>query len=320
VTNVPYFISTGITVLVFVTLAVAFDLVVGRIGALSLAQPVFFGFGAYVAALLSANLIGGFWLELVIAAVGAVILALVIGIPSFRLSLHAFAIGTLGFQLSAQLIAQNWISVTGGPLCVTRIGPLSLDYPGGAITVSDYTGLYYVILAIAACSIALTLAITRLNIGLAFTAVRDDPVLASARGFSPTAVRLTALALSAVLSAAAGAFTAHFQTVICPDSLDISYTVALLIMVFIGGRGSLRGVVSAAVLFTVLPQVLRAAAEWRLAIYGLALLVVVTTVPDGLEQIYQAVEKALRRVRRNGTGDDSGPAPRVSDTTFGGGQ
>ncbi len=309
VTSVPYFISTAITALVFVTLAVAFDVVVGRIGALSLAQPVFFGFGAYTGALLSAHQIGDFWLELATAAVGAVILAFVVGLPSFRLSLHAFAIGTLGFQLSAQLIANNWVPVTGGPLCVTGIGPLRLDYPGGVFNLTDYTGLYYVILAIAAGSIALTLAITRLNLGLAFTAVRDDPVLASARGFSPTAVRLTALTISAVLSAAAGVFVAHFQTVICPDSFDISYTVILLVMVFIGGRASLRGVVSAALLFTVLPQLLRATDEWRLAIYGLLLLAVVTTVPNGLEQVYREAEKAIRRLRQTGGAEAATVAP-----------
>lgn len=285
----PYYLSTAITCLIFIGLAVAFDLVVGRIGALSLAQPVFLGFGAYAAAILSSRYHAPLALEVVISIVGAVGVALAIGIPSFRLSLHAFAIGTLGLAISAQLVAQNWVPVTGGPLCVTRILPIQL----GPIVVEDLIGQYYVILAIAALSVLTVWWLARTRLGLAFTAVRDDPVLADARGLNPTYLRLVAFSISAVLSALVGLFVAHFQTVVCPDSMGFAYTVSLLIMVFIGGRGSLRGVVSAAVIFTALPQVLRLADEWRLAIFGLILLLTVTTFPDGLEHAYRSLGRLL---------------------------
>ncbi len=289
VITTPYYISTAITCLTFIGLAVAFDLVVGRIGALSLAQPVFFGFGAYAAAILSSRYHAPLALEVLVSVVGAIAVALAIGIPSFRLSLHAFAIGTLGLAISAQLVAQNWVPVTGGPLCVTRILPIQL----GPIAVEDLTGQYYVILGIAAFCVLAVWWLARTRLGLAFTAVRDDPVLADARGLNPTHLRLVAFSISAVLSAMVGLFVAHFQTVICPDSLGFSYTVSLLIMVFIGGRGSLRGVVSAAVIFTALPQVLRLADEWRLVIFGLILLVTVTTFPDGLENVYRSLGRLL---------------------------
>jgi len=294
-TSVPYFIRTGITALMFVTLALAFDLVLGRVGALSLAQPVFFGFGAYAAALLSVRFGTSFWQEIGVAWLGAAALAVFIGIPAFRLSLHSFAIGTLGFQVSAQLVAQNWMSVTSGPMCVTAIPPVSLSWPGGSTQVISLTAQYELILLIAAIAIATTLLVTRVRLGLAFAAVRDDPLLASARGLWPNQVRLTAFILSAMLSATAGAFVAHFQTVICPDSLDISYTVALLIMVFIGGVASLRGVVSGALLFTVLPQFLRVVDQWRLVIYGALLLVIVITLPGGLEEFYRILERFVGR-------------------------
>lgn len=281
---VPYYLATAITALMFVALAVAFDLVVGRIGALSLCQPVFFGFGSYAAAILSTRYEWSFGAVLAASAAAAVVLAMTIGVPSFRLSLHAFAIGTLGFSAIAMLLAKNWVGLTGGPLCTTGVPPLTLF----GLDFASLAAQYYVILGIAVATVATAFGIARSRLGLALTAVRDDPVLASARGLSPTAFRLTAFGFSAALSSAVGVFNAYFQSVVCPENLDMSYMTALLIMVFIGGRSSLRGVVVAALLFTVLPQALRLAEEWRLVIYGLVLLVVVIAIPDGLERAFRA--------------------------------
>ncbi len=294
----PYYLSTAIIALQFVGLAVAFDLVVGHIGALSLAQPVFYGFGAYVAALVARGswpAVGGAWSEFALAIMGSLILALVIGIPSFRLSLHAFAMATLGFALIAQLVASNWMDVTRGPLCISAIPPLSLDYGAGSFRVRTLESSYYMILALAALAVGSVAVVSRSRLGMAFHAVRDDAVLATSRGLSPDRLRLTAFALSAALSAMVGVFAAHFQTVVCPTELDISITIVLLIMVFIGGRGSLRGIVSAAIVFTIIPEVLRLTESLRLVIFGAILLVTVTTVPDGFEHLYRLAESVRRR-------------------------
>jgi ABC-type branched-subunit amino acid transport system permease subunit len=294
----PYYVSTAIIALQFVGLAVAFDLVVGRIGALSLAQPVFYGYGAYVAALVAKGMIpvgGEGWSEFVLAVIGGVVLALLIGIPSFRLSLHSFAMGTLGFALIGQLIAGNWMDVTRGPLCLSAIPPLTIQYVVGSFRMSSLQDAYYIMLGLAALAIGVVASISRSRLGLAFTAVRDDPILAAARGLSPNRLRLVAFSISAAISAAVGVFAAHFQTVVCPTEMDISITVLLLIIVFIGGRGSLRGVVSAAVIFTVLPELLRLTESLRLVIFGALLLVTVTAFPDGVENIYRMATRAWRR-------------------------
>ena len=282
-----FYLHTATLALIFVTLAVAYDLVVGRIGALSLAQPVFYAFGAYTAGLMSIHVGTGIWLELLAAGSGAALLAVAIGIPAFRLSLHAFAIGTLGFALTAHLVARNWIDVTGGPLCISPIPPISIPLPGGTVSVGSPAGNYYFILAIAAGTILTVALLARSRLGSAFIAVRDDPVLAAARGLWPTRLRLTAFAMSAFLSALAGVFSAHFQRVVCPTQVDLPITVLLLIMVFVGGRASLRGVVTAAIVFTIIPQLLRVADEWRLVIFASLLLIVVTQVPDGIEHLYR---------------------------------
>lgn len=307
VIDTPYYLSTGIFALMYVALAVAFDLVVGRIGALSLAQPVFYGYGAYVAALLATHPRPGpgFWVEALAAAIGAPILALAIGIPAFRLSLHSFAMGTLGFALIAQLVANNWLSVTRGPLCISAISPLRVSYPGGSFLAITNQQAYYVILAIASVTILSVALISRSRLGMAFRAVRDDPLLASARGLSPNQLRLLAFTVSAAMSALVGVFAAHFETVVCPSYIDLSITVLLLIMVFVGGRGSLRGVVTAAVVFTVVPELLRIAESLRLVIFGAILLVTVIAFPDGFEHAYAEVGRLVSRLR----------APAVSATS-----
>lgn len=299
VITVPYYQSIAILALLYIALAVAFDLVVGRIGALSLTQPVFLGVGAYSAGILSARLGTNFWVEAFVAVVLAAFGALIIGIPSFRLSMHSFAMATLAFAIGTQLIARNWIGLTGGPLCTTGIRPLRIPFPGGSFQPVTYTGLYYVALGIAALAAGTVAWIVQRRLGLGFTAVRDDDILSAARGLWPMELRLVAFAVSAALTALVGVFMAHFQTVVCPNVMDMSYTLELLIMVFIGGRGSLRGVITAAVLFTVLPQFLRLTEEWRLVIYGALLVFIVTTIPDGIEYLYRNVGRAIsaRRIR-----------------------
>lgn len=311
VVTTPFFLSTATVAVMFVALAVAYDLVVGRVGALSLAQPLFLGIGAYSAAILSSQFGQVFVVEAAVAMAAAMILAFLIGIPAFRLNLHAFAIATLAFSVTGLLVAHNWIDVTRGALCITGIPALTIGVPPATVVVDSYAGMYWVILAIASGVVALILFITRRRLGLALTAVRDDDVLASARGLWPTELRILAFVVSAGLTGLVGAFLAHHQRVVCPTTLDLPVTVTLIIMVFMGGRGSLRGVVTAAVVFTAAPQILRLAAEWRLVIFGTLLLLVVTVFPDGIEQAFQALESRWRKLRARrgpetatGLGDD----------------
>src|SRR2546426_9907271 len=105
----------------FAALALSYDLVVGHVGSLSLAHPAFFGIGAYTAALLATRAAWPFLADSASAMLVAGLVALAIGVPMFRLTEHAFAIGTLGFAMVTHIVATNWVDVTRGPLCVTGI-------------------------------------------------------------------------------------------------------------------------------------------------------------------------------------------------------
>jgi len=127
--------------------------------------------------------------------------------------------------------------------------------------------------------------LTTFRLGRAFHAVRDNEPLAGAAAINPLKYRLLAFTIAAGLAGGIGALYVHYLSVMCPEEMTVALTVNLLVIVFLGGVGSLRGVLVGAVLFTALPEVLRLAPTWRLVIYGALLLLVVIRSPGGLESL-----------------------------------
>jgi len=280
----------------FAALGLSYDLVVGHVGSLSLAHSAFFGVGAYAAALLATRAGWPFLGGLAAAIVCAGLAALLIGVPAFRLAEHSFAIGTLGFAIVTHIVATNWVEFTRGPLCVTGIPRPAASV--GALRLALTTVPHYYWLALAACALTALLyhGLTTFRLGRAFHAVRDDESLAATAGINPLRYRMLAFVIGAALAGGIGALYAHYITVLCPEELTVALTINLLVILFIGGVGRLRGVVAGAVLFTWLPEILRVAPTWRLVIYGLLLLAIVIKWPEGLDA-------ALRRIARRPTGN-----------------
>src|SRR6185503_8207024 len=215
------------------------------------------------------------------AVVVAGVVAAVAGIPLFRLTEHAFAVGTLGFAVVASIVATNWVEVTRGPLCITGI-------PKPVTTLPAW---YWLSLTALGAVLLLYRALTTFRIGRALHAVRDNEPLAALAAIDPWRYRMLAFTIGGALAGGVGAIYAHYLAVFCPEEMTVALTVNLLVIVFLGGVGSLRGVLVGAVLFTALPEVLRLAPTWRLVIYGGLLLLVVIRSPGGIESL-------LRRASR----------------------
>src|SRR5207253_1241778 len=249
-----YVLHVLIFTALFAALALSYDLVVGHVGSLSLAHPAFFGVGAYTAALLATRAGWPFLGALIGAALAAGVVAALVGVPLFRLTEHAFAVGTLGLALVASVVANNWVEVTRGPLCITEIPKPVLGVPGGpALAITTLPGHYWLALGALAAVVLLYRGLTTFRLGRAFHAVRDNEPLAGAAGIDPLKYRLLAFTIAAAVAGGVGALYVHYLSVMCPEEMTVALTVNLLVIVFLGGVGSLRGVLVGAVLFTALP-------------------------------------------------------------------
>jgi branched-chain amino acid transport system permease protein len=302
-----YILHVLIFTALFGALALSYDLVVGHVGSLSLAHPAFFGIGGYTAAILATGPRWPFLADLAAAVLAAGIVAAVVGVPLFRLSEHAFAVGTLGFAVVAWIVATNWVDVTRGPLCITGIPKPSFALPGGAVVaVTTLPGYYGLALGALGAVLLLYRRMTTFRLGRAFHAVRDNEPLAEAAGVNPLKYRMLAFVVGGALAGGIGALYVHYLSVICPEEMTIGLTINLLVIVFLGGVGTLRGVLMGAVLFTALPEVLRLAPTWRLVIYGGLLLLIVIRSPEGIEGLLRGRTGARQAQASGGARPENG--------------
>ena len=162
-------------------------------GVLSLAHPAFFGIGAYTAAILAVNYNAPPLLCFFLGAILAGLLSFGIGIPSFRLSQHSFAIGTLGFALIVELVSRNWIGLTRGPMGIPGIPRPVLSIPYlFQWSVSRLTDFYYFMCILVVLGVAFYIILTRSRVGRAFLAIREDEVLAASAGIYPLKYKMIA--------------------------------------------------------------------------------------------------------------------------------
>lgn len=306
ITTTTYFVHIATLTCIYIILALSFDLVVGQVGALSFAQPAFFGIGGYTAAILSSRFGTPFLVNLLVGVLLAGILAILIGIPCFRLSSYSFAMGTLGMALMAQVIVNNWVSFTRGPLCISRVPNASISIPGlFAWEAKGLTEDYYLALTLAVLVTMIVRQVVNSRVGRALHAIREDEVLAASRAVNPLLYKMTAFTISAMLAGVAGVFFAHFIAVVCPTMLGMNVTITLLIIEFVGGAGNMAGIIAGAIIFTALPEYLRITASARPLIYGSILLLIIIYAPEGLAGIIQKGERRLNHFLNRSSSDQT---------------
>ncbi|MCA1648673.1 MAG: branched-chain amino acid ABC transporter permease [Chloroflexi bacterium] len=189
--------------------------------------------------------------------------------------------GCAGFATVGQIVAQNWVDVTGGPLCVT-----SIPKPAIFVTISSLPGFYYLMTAAAVLMLLFMHQLIGSRIGRSFKAVRENEVMAESVGINPLKYKMLAFCVGAAGAGCVGTLYAYFIGIVCPTDLALTSTLTLLVILFIGGSGSLRGVVLGAMLVTALPEFLRIGVQWRLLLYGVALLLIINFLPNGLEALF----------------------------------
>jgi branched-chain amino acid transport system permease protein len=276
----------------FVALAQAWNVIGGFTGYASFGQVAFFGIGAYTTAVLMTNYHVSFWLAMPAAIFSGVLFAVLIGVPLLRLRGHYFAIATLGFAEGAREVVNNLTPITGGGVGIT-IPTFGDQAPTPYF---GKPGFYVAFLVLAVVSIGLCAWLARSRFGYAMVAVHEDEAAAAAVGINTTAVKVVAFAVSAAIVACAGAFYAFQQIAFYPENVfDSSITVLMVIMVVIGGSGSILGPLAGAVGLELLSQYLRVNFDrYNQLIFGAVIVVVVVFFPQGVVNFFRDAVKERR--------------------------
>jgi len=269
-----------------VLLAIGLDVVVGYAGQLNLGQSAFFAIGAYVSTLLVTLAGANFWVAFVAATLGAALAGAALALFAVRLRGHYLAIASMGFAIIVYQILMNWISLTQGPLGIYGIPPPpAWHIPSiGRIDFSDTRNFFWLVAAVALLAHFLLGNLVRSPAGEALIALREDEVSAASLGVDGRRWKVFAFAVAATVAGMAGCFYASFVGTLVPDAFFVTESFNILAMVIVGGAGTLLGPAAGAILLTVLPELLRGLGDARLAVYGLALTLVVLFMPGGMVQ------------------------------------
>jgi branched-chain amino acid transport system permease protein len=281
----PYQLHTLIMAEIFAILALSLNLLLGYAGQLSLGHVAFFGLGAYASALLTIKAGWSPWVGLVVATALPAAAGYGIGRLALKLRGAYFVLLTISFAGVVSLVSVNWMELTNGPLGLPGVPPLEIALPGlPPISLRAKAAYFYLVLVAVVGAYLLCLALVRSRVGRALVALRENETLAESVGIDGTHYLVLAAVVSAAMAGAAGGLYAHYTRFVSPEVFLFTYTVTMVIMVVAGGKGTLAGPVVGAVLFTVLPEVLRALTswQWQMLLYGLLLVGTLFFMPRGI--------------------------------------
>jgi branched-chain amino acid transport system permease protein len=280
----PYLKNYGIYLfsywLVFVIATMGLNLTIGYAGQKSLGHAAFLGIGAYtVAILLKVGV--SFWIGLPLAMLLCFVVGLGLGFPALRVQTIYLAFATLGFNTALWLVMRNEEWLTGGTFGINNIARPSLF----GIDLSSNLKYYYFVLGVTVIMCALLWKLLNSPWGKAFTALRDNPIRAESLGVNIQAYTLLSFAIGAVYAGVAGALFAPLVEFIEPAPFAVSSSIMMYLMVVVGGAGYFFGPLLGSAVGVILPEWLRGMQDWYLLSFGIAVILLMLWLPDGLLSI-----------------------------------
>jgi branched-chain amino acid transport system permease protein len=276
-----YQVNIMTTALIYVMLGLGLNIEVGLAGLLDLGYVAFYAVGAYSYALLNYHFGLGFWVLLPVGALLAACAGILVGFPVLRLRGDYLAIVTLGFAEIVRLVLENWNAFSFGPSGISNIPRpgffgISLSLEQSAVY------MYYLLVALCLFTIFVVHRLQNSRIGRAWVALREDELACQAMGVDKTGAKLTAFALGATWAGMAGVLFAAKTTFINPASFTFLESAMILSIVVLGGMGSIAGVIIAALLLILLPEYLRVFSDYRMILFGAALITMMIFRPGGI--------------------------------------
>lgn len=287
-----YHTNVMITAFIYVILALGLNIVVGLGGLLNLGYAAFFAVGAYTYGLMwkymgptfvSAGIDTGwlFWIALPIAGVLAAVFGILLSLPVLRLRGDYLAIITLAFGEIVRMVLQNSGEITGGATGISLI-PRPWFFGMKLAPRQAAVYIYYIVTVLVIFTIFVVRRIEDSRVGRALEAMREDEIACQAMGIDLVRNKLITFSMGAFFAGIAGVLLAAQTTYINPDSFTLWESIIILMAVVIGGTGSIPGAIGGALLLKLLPEYFRPLAQYRMLIYGVAMVLVIIFKSDGL--------------------------------------
>ena len=271
-TQDPYLLRILILTSIFAILAASWDLLSGFTGQMNFGHALFFGVGAYTAALLNLHAHLPPWGSIPLGGLGAVLAGLIIGIPCLRLRGTYLALTTLAFPIILMGIVFALPSITGGELGITGLERLARS------RVANY--YITVVLMLVLCTIMWK--ITDSNTGIIFHAIREDELAVRSSGINTTRYKLLAFCLSGFFAGIAGGLYAHFMRIAGPSTLEVSMSFQVVIWAVFGGIVTIYGPIGAVFILYPLLEFFRFWPEYRTLMFAIVILLILLYMPDGI--------------------------------------
>jgi branched-chain amino acid transport system permease protein len=284
----PYLLRIFVLTSIFAIFAASWDLLSGYTGQLNFGHALFFGVGAYGAAMLNLHAKIPPWGSIPLGAAAAVVAGLIVGIPSLRLRGTYLSLTTLAFPIVLMGLVFAFPDFTGGELGVSGITRLA----------NTRVGDYYVAVLIMLGLCFLMWKITDSNTGIIFHAIREDEIAVRASGINTTRYKLLAFSLSGFFAGIAGGLYAHFMRIAGPSTLEVSLSFTVVIWAIFGGVVTIYGPVGAVFLLFPLLEFLRLVQDYRTLLFAVVVLVILFYMPDGLfPWLREKIEKECPRCK-----------------------
>jgi len=277
---------------VYCLITIGLSLLMGYAGQISLGHAAFYGIGAYVSGILTAQYGLNPWLCMLAGMVLAALTAVLVGAPSLRLKGHYLAMATLAFGIIVYIIFNEEMEWTGGPDGMPGIPGLSLF----GFELTSLKSYYYLVWGFVFAAFVFTANIIQSRTGRALRAIHASEPAAAAMGVDISRFKIMVFVYSAVLASLAGSLYAHYLNFINPATFDLFFSIKLLIMIALGGMHDIWGAIIGAFLITFLSfEWLHFFEEFEVIVYGFILLVVTIFLPHGLVGIPHIIKDWLRR-------------------------
>ena len=277
-----YLLHLFIMTSIWVMLSTNFNVILSA-GQLSLGQIAFFGIGAYTSGILAVKLQVPFLAAMLAGGVFSALMGLFIGRITLKMRGSHFVLVTFAFGEICRLVATNWVKLTNGPMGLRNIPPPAIEFTGTfRFDFTDFRSQCYLALVLTLATISVAYRLRYSRYGRAFTALKSAEDLAESVGISHYKFVTMAVLTSTFLTGLTGSFYAHYTALVSPEIFAFANMVNLLIMVIGGGRNSIAGPMVGALVFTLLPEFLRAFQVYRMLLFGALLTLIVIFMPQGI--------------------------------------